>query len=262
MKKMMIAICGLLIVGGSTFAQDNVVGVPLVIESTQSDDGSRSFSTMSLLSTSPGSVVMAGDMLPGVSFQMGGGPVDGFSLLGNPSVQKDLELLDDQIKQIREIQREVGTKISQHFKKGASLENRRNLRETIKGLMDEQKEKIKGVLLEHQQERLKQVALQMRMKTSGTANALSSDHFAETLGLTEEQIERLKKRAKELKKKMDEKIKKMKEEMKEELIGELSPDQRKKLQEMLGDKYEGKAEDWRSSIRNRVRRIQPRNEDD
>ena len=190
-----------------------------------------------------------------------GGAVDKFSMLQNPSIQKEIELVDEQVQQIREIQREFGQKIKEQLKGGISGEKAKNLGELIRKLKEEQKEKMNDVLLEHQQERLNQVSLQTQLRNSGTANALATANFKEALGLSDEQIEKLRKKATELKKDMEEKIKKMREEMKEELLGELSSSQRRKLTKMLGDKYEPKSEDWKFNLNDRIRRARERRND-
>ena len=115
----------------------------------------------------------------------------------------------------------------------------------------------------HQLDRLKQVALQMQMKSRGTAGALSSDKIAEALGLTEEQIKNLKSRSKELKKELAEKTKKLKDNAKQELIGMLSSEQQQKLKDLMGDEFTSNKDDWRSDIQQRMnRRIKRRSSSD
>jgi protein-disulfide isomerase-like protein with CxxC motif len=114
----------------------------------------------------------------------------------------------------------------------------------MKKLRDRQREQMEGMLLPHQIARLQQVALQTHMKQAGTAGALASDKVAEELGLTNEQIERLKKRSKEINEKLAKEMEALKEKAKNELLKELSLDQQNKLKEMTGDKYEPQSKDW------------------
>ena len=265
MRKYLLTVCIATLLAGSAWAQDEqvddvVVGaIELSVDAVQ--DGQGTFSQMRVISSDgegPQTFFMAGgDPFSGgapMSFSFGNGPVDSFSMLSNPSVQKDLELVEDQIKQIQDIQREFGQRIKEQLKGGISGDKAKQLGEIIRQLKDEQKEQINGILLKHQQDRLQQVALQTQLKNSGTANALGSKNFADALGLTDDQVKRLKERATELKKAMDEKIARMKEEMKAELLEELTAEQQSKLKDMLGDEYKSNSEDWNSSIRNRIRR--------
>ena len=197
------------------------------------------------------------------SFSFGfGGTADKFSMLQNPAIQKEIELVDEQVQQIRKIQKEFGKKIKDQLKGGISGDKARNLGEMIKKLKEEQQEQIKEILLEHQRERLNQVSLQQTLRNSGTANALASKSFREELGLSDEQVKGLREKAAELKKEMEEKIKKMREEMKEELLGELSSSQRRKLKKMLGDKYEPDTDAVKKSFREQMRRIRDRRKND
>lgn len=264
---------GLCVAFGGSFAgaqeqtqesEDVIVAAPkaIAITSMQDGDGNSTISQMSVMAFDDGSgpaVFMAspGGMGGGMNLGFGfnSGPMDSFSLLNNPSVQKDLELVDEQIEKIRELNRDFSQRLTKQFQGGLKPENGDKLRELIQEMQREKNEQINGILLEHQQQRLKQVALQSQLNASGTANALASENFRELLGMTEEQIERLKKRSAELQKQMEEKIKKMREEMKDELLGELTLDQRNKLKELLGDQFETRPEDFQSLRRERrVRR--------
>jgi hypothetical protein len=157
---------------------------------------------------------------------------DSFSMLSNPSVQKDLELVGDQLKQVQDLQAEFGNQMKDQI--GAL---------TAGGFSPEQMK-----AMPHQVERLEQVALQTHMKQAGTAGALASDQVADALGITKEQIEKLKARSKEINEKLQEDIESLKDEAQQELLGELTMDQREKLKELTGDKYEPQNKDWEEAF--------------
>ena len=189
---------------------------------------------------------------------------DPFSMLGNPSVQKDLELVGDQLKEVQDMQaafaQEMKDQIGDLSKGGISKDRFKDLPALMAKLKAQQREKMESMLLPHQIDRLRQVALQTHMKQAGTAGALASEQVAEALGISEEQIEKMKTRSKEINAKLAKDMEELKEKAKEELLGELTADQRKKLKEMTGDKYEPQNKDWQESIdrmrprRKRVRR--------
>ena len=182
----------------------------------------------------------------------------------NPSVQKDLELVADQTKKIEEIQRAFNDKIKDQLKdlKLGNKDGARNLSQVISELRASQSEEINSLLLDHQRTRLQQIALQQHMKTAGTAGALSSKRWAEALGIDDEQQKRLQEKAKELGEERKEKIAKMDADIKARLLKELTPEQRKKLEEMTGDEYQSKTEDWREKFDRRdSRQMQRLNRD-
>ena len=208
----------------------------------------------------------------GGAFTMIGGPggdfvmpaPDPWSMINNPSVQKDLELVGDQLDKVKELQQRQGEELRKQMglmREGGSLNisNIGDFKETMSKMREQHREELKQLLLPHQIDRLHQVALQTHMRQAGTAGALANKKVAEELGISDEQIDRLKEKSKELKAKMEEKIKKLKEQMKQELLEELTSEQRRKLDAMTGDKYEPKDDDWRQSIQNRMGRFRSRN---
>jgi len=236
----------------TVIAGDETGGAPMIFATSENvgPDGVRS--GLRIMS-SPGTMNFVGGL--GGEFNM---PApDPWAMLSNPSVQKDLELVGDQLKQVQELQSEFARQMKEQIgdfqKGGLSPDRLKGLPELMKKLREEQREQMQSVLLPHQVERLKQVAFQTHMKRAGAAGALTSAEVAEKLGMTEEQIERLKKRSQEIKTKLAEDMEKLKEKAQQELLMELTPDQRAKVKEMTGDKYEPQTKDWQESF-NRIRR--------
>jgi hypothetical protein len=173
---------------------------------------------------------------------MGGDPQ---SMINNPSVQKDLQLVDEQIEQIRAINKEFSAKIKEsiHSENGElRIKDPQEMGQLIEDFRKSQQEQINQVLLPHQQDRLEQVSLQTRMKHQGTAETLSSQ-LAEKLGISPEQKQRLQKRSEELQKEIDDKVKQLRDDARKKLLDELTPDQRRKLEALIGDEFTPKAED-------------------
>lgn len=233
----------------TVIAGDETGGAPMVFATRSSFGEGGESSGMRIMSGGPGSGMTFIDSAGGA---FGGGAPDPWSMLSNPSVQKDLELVGDQLKQVEDMQsdfaRQMKEQIGDLSKGGFSPDRFKGLGEMIKQLKAEQQEKLEGLLLPHQISRLKQVALQTHMKNAGAAGALGSSQLAEELGITEEQQERLKEKAKEINKKLVEDTAKLKADAREELLKELTPDQRSKLKEMMGDKYEPQSKDWKESM--------------
>ncbi len=269
-----ILICLGLMTGWAAAQQDvqqdtEVIAEPggaIVVQSQTLGDGGESQTEMRVMALDvsemgDGAFFMSSDSAMAVPLPMAFGG-DPFSMLNNPSVQKDLELVDDQVQRIRDINAEFSKQISEQMKSfqgdGGSLDlsRARELGDMIRQLKEQQKSELDNILLPHQQDRLKQVSLQMQMQAMGAARALSSK-LAEELGISDEQKERLKKRQQELDNELQEKIKAWRDQARKELLKELTPEQRRKLEEMLGATFEMKQEDF-EAMRSRGRRIERR----
>ena len=141
------------------------MAAPLIIQTTQ-DDGNGVRSNMRIVAASGDGPMFSFMGDSGNMFALGGG--DDFSMLQNPSVQKDLELVDDQMAQIRAIQQEFNGRIKDAIgdisKGGFGPERAKNLSTVIKGMKQEQQEKINKILLPHQQDRISQMSNTLKVK--------------------------------------------------------------------------------------------------
>ncbi len=197
--------------------------------------------------------VMSADSAGGVFFDSGsdGGMSlntmsmgsDPWSMLSMKDVQDDIELVPEQKEQLSTIRQQFNDRIQEQMKAmrtgGFGAGQGRELADTFRQLQEEQKEAVNKVLLPHQIERLQQVALQSRMKNSGTSGVLADKKLIEDLGITDEQKEKLRTKAQELAKELQEKIEALRAETREELLQELTAEQREKLQKLMGVKFEG-----------------------
>ena len=108
----------------------------------------------------------------------------------------------------------------------------------VKQISKERKAAFGAVLLPHQSKRLNQISTQIEMKNRGDATALVGSRLAEELGIDDKQKKKIQKRSAEIKAELADKIAKLKEDARKELLRELKPDQRKKLNELVGEKFE------------------------
>jgi len=114
-----------------------------------------------------------------------------FYWLFNPQIQKELEVVPEQIEKLTKMRTEMNQKRSELYKSFRELdpnERQKRYREAYRELGEETEKKVKEVLLENQIDRLKQIMLQMRLRnTYGSANAIATEDMAKALGLSEEQ---------------------------------------------------------------------------
>ena len=187
--------------------------------------------------------------------------MDQFGLLSNTDIQKELDFVGDQRDQLTRLQKEYNQRIQEKVgllgKGGFDPKKAHEIGDEIKSMQEQQKKDVEDLLLPHQISRLQQIQLQQKMKGMGTVNALSDKKVLEELGITEEQLAKLKERAKELSDEMQKKMQKLREETQENLLKELTSEQRAKLKSMTGEKFDYQpASPMPGRIQNRIQRRQ------
>lgn len=186
---------------------------------------------------------------PGRGGRGGFGQTTGLQLLGQSGVQKELELVEDQVETLKELQEEQREAMRETFMgmrerfQNADEEERRNAWTEIQEEMKSSNEKFEKmaneVLLPHQVDRLKQLLVQSQSRRSGgpSSGTLPSS-LIEELGITEEQIEAMKEKAESVREKMNEKIMKIRKQAEEEILSVLDADQRARYKELVGEAYD------------------------
>ena len=230
-------------------------GAPIVISSFQTDFGDGSGgSSMRIVASGDGESGMGRMFLADAFSGMGGmGGGDAFSMLSNKSVQEDLELVGDQLDKVNEIRQDFDKELREQFEiLKSDPQAGQDLAERIQEIQQAKKEKIEGMLLPHQLERLKQVQLQTKMQQRGTAATLASKELAEALGIDADQKKRIKKRAKELSEELAKRTAELKEEIRNKLLEELTSDQKAKLEELRGEKFEYKKQNIGDMIKRKI----------
>ncbi|MEX2186514.1 MAG: hypothetical protein WD875_06960 [Pirellulales bacterium] len=192
---------------------------------------------------------------------------DPSSLLDQGNVQQELELLDDQREKIRDAQRQMQEQMQKRFAEMREQHQQRiretqqrdggnpgginpgggiapriaapsvdlqNTQEVMKELREELAKKIDDVLLPHQKKRLEEISLRMKMKQRGTSGSLVDTELAKTLDIDDAQKERIRRKANEVQQRLEEEFAKLREEARKEILDELSPAQKRKLEDLIG----------------------------
>ena len=183
----------------------------------------------------------------------GSGKFDPLSLLDNKDVREELEFVDDQLDEFRAAQDELRQQILDRAKSlaGAGKLDPSQMSEIAKELAKLKKgsqKSLESMLLPHQLERLRQVALQIQMKKRGAANTLISGKIAEELGIDAAQKKRIENRQEELEEELDRRMEELKKEIRDKLLDELTSEQKRKLEKLSGDNFEYK----QNSIHDRI----------
>jgi len=193
-----------------------------------------------------------------VAAQRGGGRGGGFggpggmmgnssmSLLGDSKVAEELELDEEQVDALDELQgdmrdvfRETFGGMRERFRDPAvdREELMKEIREAIEKKMTAVDERLEEVLLPHQMSRLSELNYQKQAQRNGTQGLLGNDKVKEELGLTDDQIEKVKEKAEEVKAKLEKRIQQAREDAQNEILSVLTSDQQAKIKEMMGESF-------------------------
>ena len=164
-----------------------------------------------------------------------------------PQIEKEIEIVPEQRSELEQLRNETTKKMQELYKKLSDVEQDKRMQryyEDSKTLGAETDKAVERILLPHQRRRLDQILLQMQMRNTGygNASALGNEDLTKALGITEEQKEKLRQKEQELRaeiqRKTQEFYKKLNEETREELLSVLTPVQRQKLRDLLGNDFE------------------------
>lgn len=189
---------------------------------------------------------------PEVAAQRGGGGPGGMmgnssmALLSDAKVAEELELDEAQVDALDELQGDMRNVFRETF--GGMRDKFRDpdvdrealmqeIRDSIQEKMATVDEKLEEVLLPHQMSRLSELTFQMEAKRGGTQGLLNNSKVKDELGLTDDQIEKVKAKAEEVKKKLEEQIVKARADAQDEILSVLTRDQQTKIKEMLGESF-------------------------
>lgn len=167
--------------------------------------------------------------------------------LANKRMAGELELLDEQkenieklMREFGQVRREVGADMKERWEAANDAEREELGKEYWRRIEENRLEIVKEVkdnLLPHQIQRLEQLSAQ-RMMTEGKGResaGLLTDQMINYLEINDSQRQRIQEKSEKLKKEVGEKIRKILEEAKQDLLGELTIQQKKKYEDLLGD---------------------------
>ena len=179
---------------------------------------------------------------------------DIYRLLDFESVRKELELVPEQLEEYKQLQKSIRDQRTALLK--AMNEQRRQMsdlppEERRSKLLESHKEltekladlsiQKKDFLLDHQVQRLEQIATGLKFQSMGPYGALADPDISEILELRPEQLKKLKEMSIEFSKELEKKVLELKRDYRKQLIDELDLEQREKLEDLIGDSFELKS---------------------
>jgi Spy/CpxP family protein refolding chaperone len=200
-------------------------------------------------------------LVAGVSFAQpgGGGPRGGpggpgglfggggvLGLAQQQEVQQEIELSEDQQAQLQTLSDTIRSEVRDQMQgmfqglRDLSDEERQakfaEIRTKFEEINKDAETRLQSVLMPHQLDRLKQIDLQSRIQRGGAA-ALTEGELADTLGLSEDQRAQIRDKAEQVQKDLQEKIGQLRVDARNQLLEVLTPDQRSKLESMMGAEF-------------------------
>jgi len=168
----------------------------------------------------------------------GGGATGNLFLLRNEEVGRELELVDEQRARLDKVNDEIRDQMRDLFTRGRDLSDEER-RAQFQEFGEKVQKQVDGILLPHQRDRLKQIALQQQLRRSGgTGGALASSTMVEELGITEAQKEELAKVRKETEAELQKQIAKLRKEAEAKILKVLTREQQAKWEKMMGEQFE------------------------
>ena len=181
-------------------------------------------------------------------------------LVARDEVQQELQLVDEQKDKVRGIADEMRNKVRDQmrdaFSQAQNLSDDERqakfgeIRTKMEALSAETEKQLDKVLLPHQLERLKQIDLQTKLQTRGSS-ALTSGDVAKALNLTDEQRDKLEKRAAEVQEELQTKIKQLQADARKKMLDVLTPDQQAQLDKLMGQQFDLPAQNYGGRFRGR-----------
>ena len=163
-------------------------------------------------------------------------------MLADADVRSDLEMLEDQYKQLQELNAEIQQRAADQIRE-LDFSDRKNLVSRIKSIRESAVSDLNDVLLPHQVERLNQIRMQSLLRRRSFIDILTSDPVKTKLEITEEQSTDLKQKEKEVEEELQREIAKLRERAREKLLSSLKQPQKDAVEKMFGETYEFKAKE-------------------
>jgi hypothetical protein len=156
-------------------------------------------------------------------------------LLAREDVQKELVLEPEQLAELGKLRDNNDMRaVFEKMRELPEAERMTKGRELMEAAQKKTQAQVDKILIGPQADRLKQLALQFQMRAGGAG--LANDDVAEKLGIPEDQREKLRTKARELELQARKKLL-------EDLLKELTPEQQKKYQELVGEPFEFKQDE-------------------
>lgn len=174
----------------------------------------------------------------------GGGPGGNIGfLLQNDQIKEELKIDDAQAEEVQDLVDAQRDAMREMFRGGdfdfRSEEGRAKIREMVEEQTAKLEKDLGTVLKPEQITRLKQIGRQMQTNRPGQSGGLiQNERLTEELGLTEAQLTEMRKKAPEVQEELRAEIQKATKAAEEKLLSVLTPTQKAKYAELMGEPFQ------------------------
>jgi hypothetical protein len=161
-------------------------------------------------------------------------------LLADADVRSELEMLDDQYKELLDLNSEIQKRTAEQIRQ-LDFSDRDSLVSKVTSIRKNAIEDLNSVLLPHQIERLQQLRMQTQLRRRSLIDILTADPVKSKLEITDEQSKDLREKEKEVEEELEREIAKLREKAREKLLSPLKTTQKEAVEKMLGESYQFKA---------------------
>lgn len=166
-----------------------------------------------------------------------GGEAGTLDVLADPKVREELQMVDEQYEQLQKMQDQIQKRAAEQVRQ-LDLSDTENLIDQIQMIRDKAEDDLNSVLLPHQVDRLRQIHMQSALRHRSLVDILTSDPVKSKLEVTNQQVEELRQTEKEIEEDILKEIAKLRKAARERLLSKLDSDQKKQVEEMIGDSFE------------------------
>jgi len=165
---------------------------------------------------------------------------DVMSILRNPSVRHEIEMVDEQYEDFQERRSKIVRSMNEQIRSLLTAKANADpleLREKIGKIRAQAEEATEKSVLPFQFERLKQLRYHVLMRRLGAVNVLTNDPLASELGISDEQKKELREFANEIGEELAREIARLHAQAMRKLFSRLEKDQQVKLSKIMGDEF-------------------------
>ena len=175
----------------------------------------------------------------GSSGKQYGGVTSNLGLLANPDVRKELEMVDDQYRDLQETNRQLQKRMADRLRDMdfSDKTTLTDVSEQLGQMRQEANEELGKILLPHQTDRLRQLVFQIQLRRRSLVRVLTSDPVKSDLKITDSQAGELKSAEREIQVELQREIEKLRQRAQDKLLSRLNPEQQRKAKSLIGDPF-------------------------
>ena len=158
-------------------------------------------------------------------------------LLSNKSIREDIEMVDHQYEDLKELNNEIQSKVANRVRE-LDFSDPDKLQGQLLAIRKMASDNLNSVLVAHQLTRLRQIAAQAQLRRRSFAEILTSQPLKEELEISDSQKDLLLEQEEEIEAELREQIAELRLKAREKLISNLEPAQQTQAKELLGEEFD------------------------